>query len=141
MTNEQIKVDLEKLLKQDPLIQLGHVHIKYPLKSGLFGFEKAICTCCKDVNLTILEGEVLGLVGESGSGKSSVGKAIFKFSTNLEGIITYRTRKALIKRQQSMEIASWDMQLIFKIPILLWTQNKSIGETILEPYSFINCSQ
>ena len=133
LTNEQIKVDLEKLLKQDPLIQLEHVHIKYPLKSGLFGLKKQFVHAVKDVNLTILEGEVLGLVGESGSGKSSVGKAILNLAPISEGIITYRTRKLNKLDSNQWKLLRKDMQLIFQDPYSALDPKQSIGEAILEP--------
>lgn len=133
LTNEQIKVDLEKLLKQDPLIQLEHVHIKYPLKSGLFGLKKQFVHAVKDVNLTILEGEVLGLVGESGSGKSSVGKAILNLAPISEGIITYRKRKLNKLDSNQWKLLRKDMQLIFQDPYSALDPKQSIGEAILEP--------
>ncbi|HRG69690.1 MAG TPA: ABC transporter ATP-binding protein [Saprospiraceae bacterium] len=133
LTNEQIKVDLEKLLKQDPLIQLEHVHIKYPLKSGLFGLKKQFVHAVKDVNLTILEGEVLGLVGESGSGKSSVGKAILNLAPVSEGIITYRKRKLNKLDSNQWKLLRKDMQLIFQDPYSALDPKQSIGEAILEP--------
>jgi len=110
ISKEQIEDDLTKLFQQDKLIQLEHVHVKYPLKSGFLGYNKQEFHAVNDVNFTIYEGEVLGLVGESGSGKSSVGKAILNLAPVSEGIIKYRSRQINNLNKQQWKLLRKDMQ-------------------------------
>lgn len=130
---EQIENDLTKLFQHDKLIQLEHVHVKYPLKSGFFGYNKQEFHAVNDVNFTIYEGEVLGLVGESGSGKSSVGKAILNLAPVSEGIINYRSRPINNLNKQEWKLLRKDMQLIFQDPYSALDPKQTIGDAILEP--------
>ncbi|RKJ13531.1 ATP-binding cassette domain-containing protein, partial [Butyricicoccus sp. 1XD8-22] len=44
----------------------------------------------QSMDLTIQEGEILGIVGESGSGKSTLGKMIIGLEAPTSGTITYQ---------------------------------------------------
>lgn len=133
ISQEQIDRDLTNLYSQNKLVQLEHVHVKYPIRAGFLGYNKQEFHAVKDVNFTILEGEVLGLVGESGSGKSSVGKAILNLAPVSEGIIKYRSRQINNLNKQQWKLLRKDMQLIFQDPYSALDPKQSIGEAILEP--------
>ena len=55
----------------EPILQIHDLSIDYPTRGGLV---RAV----DGVDLTVYQGEVLGLVGESGCGKSTLGTAILR---------------------------------------------------------------
>lgn len=61
--------------KNDVLIELKKVNVKFAKKGGFFDEEK-FAHVLKDIDLTLNRGEILALVGESGCGKTTLGKVI-----------------------------------------------------------------
>src|SRR5205823_14086417 len=59
-----------------PLLVVEGLKKYYPLRGGVFGAKIADIRAVDGVDLTVSEGETLGLVGESGCGKSTLGRSI-----------------------------------------------------------------
>lgn len=72
----------------------------------------------KNVNLSLKEGEVLGIVGESGSGKSTLAKCVLGMVTDIEGELT---------------VSSSRPQMVFQDPYGSLNPVKSIGWILEEP--------
>ena len=58
------------------ILNLKDLKVYYPIRSGFFNRVTDNVLAVDGVDLTIHEGETVGLVGESGSGKSTIGKTI-----------------------------------------------------------------
>ena len=58
------------------ILSLKDLKVYYPIRSGFFNRVTDNVTAVDGVDLTIHEGETVGLVGESGSGKTTIGKTI-----------------------------------------------------------------
>lgn len=108
------------------LLKLENVNKTFAIKNGEV-------KACRNVNLEIRPGEVLGLVGESGSGKSTVanialglesidsGEILFD-GTNLQNLLHSDSRS--YRRR---------VQPVFQQPLLALNARKSIGWSIQEP--------
>ena len=59
-------------------------------KKGLINRHPAVVKAVDHIDLTVREGETLGLVGESGCGKSTLGRTILRLIPQTEGEILYR---------------------------------------------------
>lgn len=86
----------------------------------------------QSVNLTIHEGEVLGIVGESGSGKSTLGKMIIGLETPTSGTITYKG-KPLWRKNKYLRPRPGEIQTVFQDPQSSLDPRMRVKEIIMEP--------
>lgn len=98
-----------------PLLQVEHLQLFYPVRSGLFG-KKHFVRAVDDVSLVIRKGETVGLVGESGCGKSSLGRAIVRLETPQNGRILLNGRDLLPLKGGKLRRCRRDLQMIFQDP-------------------------
>lgn len=75
----------------EPILEIRSVNSFYRIGGSAFSKGRTV-QVLKNINLTLYQGEVLGLVGESGSGKSTLAKSILGM-TEFEGEIIHHSRR------------------------------------------------
>ncbi|MCT1184156.1 ABC transporter ATP-binding protein, partial [Lactococcus lactis] len=85
------------------------------------------------VDLTIHEGETVGLVGESGSGKSTIGKTIVGLEQMTSGQLIYKGQDVSKKRIRNQLKYNKDVQMIFQDAFSSLNPRKTIYDIIAEP--------
>lgn len=85
------------------------------------------------VDLTLHEGEVVGLVGESGSGKSTVGKCIVRLLEPTEGSVRLRGRDITKLSRRQLRTERRSVQMVFQDPYSTLNPRLSIGDIVAEP--------
>ena len=75
----------------EPILEIRNVNSFYRIGGSAFSKGRTV-QVLKNINLTLCQGEVLGLVGESGSGKSTLAKSILGM-TEYEGEIIHHSRR------------------------------------------------
>jgi len=88
---------------------------------------------CREVSLTVAEGEVVGLVGESGSGKSTVANVALGLLTPTAGEAVFRGAALASRSRAELRQVRADMQAVFQEPFLALDSRKSVGWAIEEP--------
>ena len=70
------------------LLDVRGLQVRYRARNG-----KGQVYAVNGVDLTIEEGETLGLVGESGCGKSSIGKTVLRLVEPTAGTVEWRGQR------------------------------------------------
>ena len=86
-----------------------------------------------NVNITIHEGETLGLVGESGCGKSTLGRLILGLLTPTEGKIWFDGKGLTGMPADEFRKVRRSIQCIFQDPYASLDPRISIANSIMEP--------
>ena len=112
-----------------PLLQVRGLHVHFRVSAGKRQTVKAV----DGVNLTVKDGETLGIVGESGSGKSTLGRAITRLCKSTTGSIEFRGAEVLKLRGLSLRRYRREVQMIFQDPYSSLNPRMTIGQIIGEP--------
>lgn len=115
-----------------PILEIRDVYKYYDLRTlTFFGRTVEKIKAVRGVDLTILEGQTMGLVGESGCGKSTLAKLIVKLEAPLSGTILFEERD-IFDRQMDEKILRRGIQLIFQNPFTTLSPQMTIGAHIAD---------
>ena len=71
------------------VVKLTDVTVTFPSRGGTLRGGRIALRAVDRLNLSIAQGEVVGLVGELGSGKSTAGRAILRLLEPSAGVIQF----------------------------------------------------
>lgn len=103
-------------------------HLKKYFKTS-FGVLHAV----DDINLSINQGETLGVVGESGCGKSTLGRVILRLIDATDGEVLYRGENVLSYKGAKLKEFHQKMQIIFQDPYSSLNPRFTVSELIADP--------
>ena len=110
-----------------PLLELRGVSKYFTTSSG------ELLRAVTDVDLSIVEGETLGLVGESGCGKSTLGRTSLRLLEPATGQILFRGEDITHLPERALRERRSQMQLVFQDPYASLNPRMTIGAAIAEP--------
>ena len=106
------------------LLEVRNLKKYYSVKSGFLNKDRRSVKAVDGINLSVKQGEILGIVGESGCGKSTLatsGEVIFE-GTNICGL-----------KKEEMRLNRREMQIVFQDPGASLNPRLTVGEIIGEP--------
>lgn len=86
-----------------------------------------------DINLSILEGQTLGVVGESGCGKSTLGRTMIRLINSTEGKVFFDGQDINTFDKKQLKNFRKDAQMIFQDPYSSINPRMSVAQIIAEP--------
>ncbi len=113
------------------LLRVDNLVVDYAGK----GFRAKKFRALTDINITIGQGETLGLVGESGSGKTTLGRAVLGLAPVSGGRIIFEGKDISHASRKERRTLSRDMQVVFQDPYTSLNPALEIGDILAEPLS------
>ena len=85
------------------------------------------------VDVSLDEGETLGIVGESGSGKSTLARAIIGTVPASAGKVVWQGKDLLAMTPEERRGHARDVQMVFQDPLAALNPRMTVGQIIAEP--------
>ena len=114
------------------LLEIRDLKKYFPIGDGFFSRNKGNVKAVDGVNLTINEGETLGLVGESGCGKSTLGRTILRLIEPTSGEVIFHGKNLLALSARELREMRREMQIIFQDPYASLNPRMRVGDIVGE---------
>jgi peptide/nickel transport system ATP-binding protein len=120
-----------------PLLELKNLKQYYSLETNfieqILGKKSQTIKAVDDLNLTIWQGEILGLVGESGCGKSTLSRTILQLIRATSGHVNFENQDLTSLPEREIRGLRKEIQMIFQDPHACLNPMMTVGESIIEP--------
>ncbi|SFA84765.1 peptide/nickel transport system ATP-binding protein [Lentibacillus halodurans] len=119
---------------QTQLLEVKNVKKHFPVKGGIFQRPKSFVKAVNGVDLTVFEGETLGIVGESGCGKSTLGRVLIGLEKLTEGTIYFNEESIGDLPERKLKKYKKNLQMIFQDPFASLNPRQKIGDALEEVF-------
>jgi oligopeptide transport system ATP-binding protein len=124
-----------------PLVEVRDLRVWFPVTAGLLQRTVAHVRAVDGVDLTIKQGETLGLVGESGCGKSTLGRAIVRLVEPTGGEVLFRGEDVTRLGAGGLRRLRREIAMIFQDPFASLDPRQIVGEIVGEPLEIHNLAK
>lgn len=120
-------------MSENPLIEIKKLTQDYGSRGGLFGRNRTFVRVLDQLDLTIYEGETVGIVGESGCGKSTLANSLMRLIPATSGSITYNDTDILTLNDAELRDLRQDFQMVFQNPYTSLNPRMTVRNIVAEP--------
>jgi microcin C transport system ATP-binding protein len=112
-------------------VEAHDLKVWFPIRRGLFMRTTGHFKAVDGIDVTLRQGQTLGVVGESGSGKTTLGRALLRLMHSTGQIVAFGKHiDGLVSRQ--LRPLRKDMQIVFQDPFGSLSPRMSVGEIVAE---------
>lgn len=119
---------------QNQLLEAKNVKKHFSVKGGIFQKQKSSVKAVNGVDLTVVEGETLGIVGESGCGKSTLGKLVVGLEKLTDGTIHFNGVPIGNLPDRKLKKYKKNLQMIFQDPFASLDPRQKVGDILEEVF-------
>jgi oligopeptide/dipeptide ABC transporter ATP-binding protein len=117
-----------------PLVEARNLSRHYAVRTGgILRRKMTALRAVDEVNLTIAQGETLGLVGESGCGKSTLGRMLVKLNPATSGHLLFQGADITTMGGTDLLRLRRAMQIVFQDPFGSLNPRMSVESIVMEP--------
>ena len=113
-----------------PLLQVDGLHVRYPVRKGLFGGVVGTINAVDGVSLTLARAETLALVGESGCGKSTLGRTVIALQRPSAGTVLFRNQDLFALPPDQLKRQRRFAQFISQNPRTCFDPRRTVGASV-----------
>jgi microcin C transport system ATP-binding protein len=113
------------------LLEASKMKVWFSIKGGFLRRTIAHVKAVDGIDLTVRQGQSVGVVGESGSGKSTLGTAILRLTPS-EGSVRYQGMELSDLGPERIRALRRDMQVVFQDPYGSLSPRKSVADVVGE---------
>jgi peptide/nickel transport system ATP-binding protein len=128
----------------DVLLDVKGLKKYFPIYKGLMRKHVGDVKAVDDLNITIYEGETLGLVGESGCGKTTASRCIIRLYEPTDGQVMFRSRvlaengkpklvNLLELNSDELTKVRQEISMVFQDPVNSLNPRMTVSDIIAEP--------
>ena len=117
--------------EQGALLQLTQLGVKFPIKQGLLNRVKGYFTAVEPLDLSVGQGQSLGIVGESGSGKTSLALAVARLIES-DGRIVLQGQDLNALQEKQLRPLRSAFQMVFQDPFSSLNPRLNVEQAIGE---------
>src|SRR5690606_40006917 len=114
-----------------PVLEARGLKVWFPIRRGLFMRTTDHFKAVDEIDITVREGETLGVVGESGSGKTTLGRALLRLIAS-RGDIAFVGRPIDTLSWQALRPLRKDMQIVFPHPFGSLSPRMAVAQIVAE---------
>ena len=115
-----------------PLLEIRNVKKYFPVIKVRNGEDISV-KAVDQIDLTVNQGEIVGLVGESGCGKSTLGKTILKLHDITGGQILFHGEDITNYTEKQLRPLREKIQIIFQDPYASLNPKKKVVQSVMTP--------
>ena len=114
-----------------PIVQASGVKVWFPIRRGVLRRTVGHVKAVDGIDLTVREGQTVGVVGESGSGKTTLGLALLRLEQS-RGAIRFSGREIQGLRSKPLRPLRREMQIVFQDPFSSLSPRLSVADIVGE---------
>ena len=112
------------------ILQITDLNKYFPLPKPLFSLHRPLVHAVKNISLSLLKGQTLGIVGTSGSGKSTLAKMICGIEKTDSGVIEFLQQPL---NTGNRKLLARNTQYIFQDPQESLNSRHTVEQLLIEP--------